>query len=212
MHLEVKLTPHEARALGVLVEKALTTPESYPLTLNAATNGANQKSNRDPVLSLDETEVAIALEALAQKHLARKVFLENSRVEKYTHRGGEMLNLPTPALATLAELLMRGPQTLGELRTRVSRMSRIESLEKMMEALHPLMEYGYAQRIDPAPGSRAERYVQLLCADLHPLDRAAPATSANSPGLAERVEKLEVEVAQLRRELEGLAAKMSSGQ
>jgi uncharacterized protein YceH (UPF0502 family) len=91
-------------------------------------------------------------------------------------------------------------------------MSRIESLEKMMEALHPLMEYGYAQRIDPAPGSRAERYVQLLCADLHPLDRAVPATSANSPGLAERVEKLEVEVAQLRRELEGLAAKMSSGQ
>jgi uncharacterized protein YceH (UPF0502 family) len=210
MHLEVKLTPHESRVLGVLVEKALTTPEGYPLTLNAATNGANQKSNRDPVSSLDETEVAIALEGLVQKHLVRKVFLENSRVEKYAHRGGEMLNLPTPALATLAELLMRGPQTLGELRTRVSRMSKIESLERMMEALHPLMEHGYAQRIDPAPGSRAERYVQLLCPDLHPIDRAAAAVPPNSPGLAERVEKLEAEVAQLQRQVDELLARLSN--
>jgi hypothetical protein len=208
MHLDVKLTPHEARVFGVLVEKALTTPENFPLTLNAATNGANQKSNREPVLSLDETEVAIALEGLAQKHLTRKVFLEHSRVEKYTHRGGEMLNLPTPALATLAELLMRGPQTLGELRTRVSRMSKIESLEKMMEALHPLIEYVYAQRIDPAPGSRAERYVQLLCPDLHPIDRAPAPSSSHSAGLSERVEKLEAEVADLRFQLEALSAKV----
>jgi uncharacterized protein len=208
MHLDVKLTPHEARVFGVLVEKALTTPEGYPLTLNAATNGSNQKSNRDPVLSLDETEVAIALESLVQKHLARKVFLENSRVEKYSHRGGEMLNLPTPALATLAELLMRGPQTLGELRTRVSRMSKIESLEKVMEAIHPLIEGAYAQRIDPAPGSRAERYVQLLCPDLHPVDRAPASSSSHSPGLAERVEKLEAEVADLRGQLEELSAKV----
>lgn len=207
MHLEVQLTPHEARLLGVLVEKALTTPESFPLTLNAATNGANQKSNRDPVMSLDETEVAIALEGLAQKHLARKVFLENSRVEKFAHRGGEMLNLSTPSLATLAELLMRGPQTLGELRTRVSRMSKVESLEKMMETLQPLIEYGYAQRTDPAPGSRAERYVQLLCPDLHPIDRAPVAASSHSPGLADRVEKLEEMVAQLQRQIEELSAK-----
>lgn len=212
MHLDVKLAPNEARVFGVLVEKALTTPEGYPLTLNAATNGSNQKSNRDPVMSLDETEVAIALEALAQKHLARKVFLENSRVEKYSHRGGEMLNLPTPALATLAELLMRGPQTLGELRTRVSRMSKIDSLEKMMEALHPLIEYGYAQRIDPAPGSRAERYVQLLCPDLHPIDRASASSSSHSPGLAERVEKLEADVAELRSRLEELAAKLAGSE
>lgn len=212
MHLDVKLAANEARVFGVLVEKALTTPESYPLTLNAATNAANQKSNRDPVLSLDETEVAIALQGLVQKHLARKVFLEHSRVEKYSHRGGEMLNLPTAALATLAELLMRGPQTLGELRTRVSRMSKIESLEKMIEALHPLMERDYAQRIDPAPGSRAERYVQLLCPDLHPLDRASSPASPHSPGLADRVEKLEADVAQLRSQLEELAAKLAGSE
>jgi hypothetical protein len=212
MHLDVKLAANEARVFGVLVEKALTTPESYPLTLNAATNAANQKSNRDPVLSLDETEVAIALEGLVQKHLARKVFLEHSRVEKYSHRGGEMLNLPTAALATLAELLMRGPQTLGELRTRVSRMSKIESLEKMIEALHPLMERDYAQRIDPAPGSRAERYVQLLCPDLHPLDRASSPALPQSPGLADRVEKLEADVAQLRSQLEELAAKLAGSE
>jgi uncharacterized protein YceH (UPF0502 family) len=208
MHLEVQLTPHEARVFGVLVEKALTTPEGYPLTLNAATNGANQKSNRDPVLLLDETEVAIALEGLVKKHLARKVFLEHSRVEKYTHRGGEMLNVPTPALATLAELLMRGPQTVGELRTRSSRMSKVESLEKMLEVLHGLIEQGYAQRIDPAPGSRAERYMQLLCPDLHPIDRApAVAAPSNSPGLAERVGNLEAEVALLRAQLDELLAK-----
>lgn len=208
MHLDVKLSPHEARILGVLIEKALTTPDGYPLTLNAATNGANQKSNRDPVLSLDETEVAIALEGLVQKHLARKVFLENSRVEKYSHRGGEMLNLQTPALATLAELLMRGPQTIGELRSRVSRMSKIESLEKMMEALHPLVEHGYAQRTDPAPGSRAERYMQVICPDLHPIERAPAAASSHTPGLAQRVEKLEAEMAELRSQVAELTAKL----
>jgi uncharacterized protein YceH (UPF0502 family) len=210
MHLEVQLTPNEARLFGVLVEKALTTPEGYPLTLNAAINGANQKSNRDPVLSLDENEVAVALEGLAQKHLARKVFLEHSRVEKYTHRGGEMLNIPTPALATVAELLMRGPQTLGELRTRVSRMSPIESLDRMIEALHPLIEHGYVKRIDPAPGSRAERYMQLLSPDLHPIDRApaAATASSHSPGLTERVGNLEAEVALLRSRLDELSAKL----
>jgi hypothetical protein len=161
--------------------------------------GTNQKTNRHPVLDLDETQVAIALEALVQKHLVRRVFLENSRVEKYSHRGGEMLNVPAPALATLAELLMRGPQTPGELRARVSRMSRIESLEQMMQALQPLIECGYAKRVDPAPGSRAERYAQLLCPDLHAIETAPPAAS----DLAGRVAALEVEVARLREIVEG---------
>jgi hypothetical protein len=200
-HLEVRLEPHEARLLGVLIEKALTTPDQYPLTLNSATAGANQKTNRDPVLDLDETQVAIALEGLVQKHLVRRVFLEHSRVEKYSHRGGEMLNVETAPLATLAELLMRGPQTLGELRSRVTRMSRIESLEQMMEALNPLIERGYAKRVDPAPGSRAERYAQLLCPDLHAIETGpAPAPS----NLAERVAALEQEVAGLKEIVEQL--------
>ena len=205
-HLEVQLEPHEARLLGVLIEKALTTPDQYPLTLNSATTGANQKTNRDPVLDLDETQVAIALEGLIQKHLVRRVFLEHSRVEKYSHRGGEMLNVETAQLATLAELLMRGPQTLGELRSRVTRMSRIDSLDQMMEALNPLIERGYAKRVDPAPGSRAERYAQLLCPDLHAIEtgRPAPSSSAASSNLAERVTALEQEVARLKEIVEEL--------
>src|ERR1700741_2950283 len=107
MNLEVQLDPNEARPFGVLIEKAFTTPDQYPLTLNAAINGANQKTNREPVLSLEEYDVAVALENLVQKNLARRAFLGNSRVEKYTHRGCEMLGVPPPALATVAELLMR---------------------------------------------------------------------------------------------------------
>jgi len=208
MHLEVKLEPHEARLFGVLIEKAFTTPDQYPLTLNAATNGANQKSNREPVLSLSEDEVAVALEHLVQKNLARRSFLGNSRVEKYIHRGSEMLGIPAGALGTLAELLMRGPQTLGELRGRVSRMTPLASLEEASAALEHLFERGYARRIDPLPGSRAERYVQLVCPDLHPLD--APALAAAPPPsspLTERVVALEQEVDRLRRRLEQLAAR-----
>ncbi len=211
MHLEVQLNPHEARLFGVLIEKAFTTPDQCPLTLNAAINGANQKSNREPVLDLTEDEVSMALEGLVQKHLVRRVFLEHSRAEKFSHRGGEMLTVGTPALATLAELLMRGPQTPGELRGRVSRMAPLASLDELTAALEPLIERGYAKRIDPLPGSRAERYVQLLCPDLHPLD--APATSAASapaaapsPQLVERVATLEREVDRLRHQLESLAA------
>lgn len=206
MHLEVRLEPHEARLFGVLIEKAFTTPDQYPLTLNAATNGANQKSNRDPVLSLSEDEVAVALDRLVQKNLARSAFLGNSRAEKYIHRGSEMLGIPAPALATLAELLMRGPQTLGELRGRVSRMTPVASLEEAAAALEHLIERGYAKRLDPLPGSRAERYVQLICPDLHPIDAPAAAAVPSAPSpLAERVAALEQEVDRLRRGLVQLA-------
>jgi uncharacterized protein YceH (UPF0502 family) len=209
-HLEVRLEPHEARLLGVLIEKALTTPDQYPLTLNSMTTGANQKTNRDPVLDLDETQVAIALEGLVQKHLVRRVFLEHSRVEKYSHRGGEMLNIETAPLATLAELLMRGPQTLGELRSRVTRMSRVESLDQMMAALTPLIERGYAKRVDPAPGSRAERYAQLLSPDLHAIE-TGPAPASSSPNLAERVAALEQEVARLKEIIEQVRGARGEG-
>ena len=205
MNLEVQLDANEARLFGVLIEKAFTTPDQYPLTLNAAINGANQKTNREPVLSLEEYDVAVALENLVQKNLARRAFLGNSRVEKYTHRGGEMLGVPAPALATLAELLMRGPQTIGELRGRVSRMTPLASLEEAGDALQPLIEHGYAKRLDPLPGSRAERYVQLIAPDIHPLD--APMTSGAAPAspLGERVAALEQQVDALRRALEKLA-------
>src|SRR5262245_42167131 len=204
MQREIVFDPHEARVFGVLVEKALTTPDQYPLSLNAATNGANQKSNRDPVLALSEEEVWGALDRLEQKYLARKVFPGGSRVEKYIHLGKDGLGVQAPALAVLAELLMRGPQTAGELRGRAGRMVPIESLEALDQILGPMIQEGLVQRLDPAPGSRAERYVQLLSPGLHPIDAPAVSSSAVAPPptpLAARVEALEAEVAQLKEQV-----------
>jgi len=219
MTLDIRLDPKEARVFGVLVEKALTTPEQYPLTVNSATNGANQKSNRDPVLSLSEDEVASALERLEQKYMARKVFPMNSRVEKFCHNGKDALNLDAAGLAVVAELLMRGPQTPGDLRGRANRMAPIESLDQLASILATLIERGYVQRLPPLPGSRAERYVQLLSPGLHPLEPPAgayamgnsqtPRPAAVAPELVERVAALETEVARLREQLQALADKLA---
>ena len=218
MQRDIQLDPYEARLFGVLIEKALTTPEQYPLTVNAALNGANQKSNRDPVVSLEEDQVVVVLERLVQKYLARKVFPGNSRVEKYCHNGKDGLGLDTRELAIMAELLMRGPQTAGELRTRASRMQPIESLDQLTNILEPLIERGFMQRVAPVPGSRAERYVQLLSPGLHPLDAPQPAYASASPeppgratpvaNLAARLEALEAEVERLRQQFCTLAAKL----
>ncbi|MFN8626065.1 MAG: DUF480 domain-containing protein [Candidatus Binatia bacterium] len=219
MQRDIRLDPYEARLFGVLIEKALTTPEQYPLSINAATNGANQKNNRDPILSLEDDQVSMALERLVQKYLARKVFPANSRVEKYCHNGKDGLGLDTRALAIVAELLMRGPQSAGELRTRVSRMQPIESLDALAAILAPLIDKGFVKRLPPSPGSRAERFVQLLSPDLHPLDAPPPAyptaaaESARPVGtpiadLAVRLERLEADVERLRASCRALAAKL----
>ena len=213
---EVQLDPYEARVFGVLVEKALTTPDQYPLSLNAVTNGANQKSNREPVLALDEVEVAGALQRLESKYMVRKVFPGGSRVEKYCHNGKDALNLESTLLAVLAELLMRGPQTPGDLRARANRMAPLPSLADLLAVLDQLIARGFVRRLDPVPGSRAERYAQLLSPDLHPLEPSPGAYTAGerapsavaAPGLAARVEALEVEVERLRQHLRTLAERL----
>ena len=205
-----QLNSHEARVLGVLIEKALTTPDQYPLSINAAVNGCNQKSNRHPVTDYLEAEVHVALQGLIVKHLAGKVVPAGSRVEKFRHNAGETLGLDGGKLAVLAELMMRGPQTPGELRARVHRMSPTPQLADLMGRLGALVESGFVRRLDPAPGSRAERYAQLLCPDAHPLD-AAPARAPAEPrapappgasDLEARVARLETEVSELRALLE----------
>lgn len=221
--LEIKLDPLEARAFGVLVEKALTTPDQYPLTINAAFNATNQKSNRDPVLSVEDHEVAAALERLVKKYMARKVFPGNSRVEKYVHNGKDALNLESPDLAVLAELLMRGPQTPGDLRARAGRMTPLPTQADLMAVLDKLMARGFVRRLDPLPGSRAERYVQLLSPDLHPLEPPADAYTATefatrvpadapAGSLASRVEALEAAVEELKEQLRVLAARADDAQ
>jgi hypothetical protein len=208
MDLSIQLDPIEARIFGVLVEKSLSTPDQYPLTLNSTTLGANQKSNRDPVLSLDEGKVELALDRLVQRYVARRVFPGNSRVEKYCHNGKDAFGLDAPALAIMAELIMRGPQTVGELRGRASRMTPIESIDRLLELLGPLMERGFVRLLPAAPGSRAERYVQLICPDLHPLDAPVASATAAAPGLSGRVEVLEAQVAELREQVAQLAARL----
>lgn len=219
----IQLTSDESRVLGVLIEKATTTPEQYPLSLNAVANGANQKSNRDPVLSMDEGAAFEALEGLRAKGLVVRVDMAGSRVNKYRHQAGDALHVRQGELAVLAELLLRGPQTLGELRGRASRMHPLESLDVVKNMLRALSEREepLVRELPPAPGSRAERYAQLLCPDLHPIEAAAAAggvvadasradanAEPHAPAdqrLVQRVAALEAEVETLRAALRRLA-------
>ncbi|MDQ3440761.1 MAG: YceH family protein [Planctomycetota bacterium] len=219
----LQLTPAESRVLGVLIEKALTTPDQYPLSLNALVAGCNQKNNRDPVLSMTDDESFEALESLRGKQLVVRVDVANSRVHRYKQTAVETLRARTGEVAVLAELLLRGPQTLGELRGRASRMHPLDSLDAIKDVLRALTERPepFVRQIAPVPGSRAERFVQLLCPDLHPPDVSAPASSPSmspstpgatptgraqaSPELSERVERLEGEVASLRQMVTRLA-------
>jgi len=206
----MELTPEECRALGCLVEKAMTTAAQYPLTLNGVVVACNQKNNRDPVVSWGEDRVIDALDGLRAKGLAREVMLSGSRVTKYRHTAREGLEVETPALCALAELLLRGPQTVGELRSRASRMQAFESVEAMEAALRALAEREtpLVRQLPPAPGSRAPRWAQTLCPTLHQLDAPAPAgahaTPSSGPDSLERLERLEREVARLREQVDRL--------
>jgi uncharacterized protein YceH (UPF0502 family) len=220
----IQLTADESRVLGVLVEKAQTTPEQYPLTLNQVVNGANQKNNRDPVLAMDETAAFDALEGLRGKGLVVRVDSVGSRTNRYRHNAGEVLRVRPAELALLAELLLRGPQTLGELRGRASRMHPFETLDDVKNMLRALAdrEEPMVKEVPPAPGSRAGRYAQLLCPDLHPLEGGAgggasseetgapvePRSAAAGAGLTDRVVRLESDVARLRTALTRLAASL----
>jgi uncharacterized protein len=218
--MDVALNGHEARVLGVLIEKGYCTPDQYPLTLNATTNGSNQKSNRHPVTDYSEAEVVIALTGLKFKHLVGASTPAGSRVEKYRHNAAEHLKLGDRELAVLAELLLRGPQAQGELRQRANRMRSIPGLDELSQVLASLMERGFVKRLPPAPGSRAERYGQLI-GDAPPVAQtpapaptatAAPATSPAHGGgsLGSRVEALEHQVTRLQAQLSKLAEQLGA--
>ena len=207
----IELTPDEARVLGVLIEKAFTTPEQYPLTLNAVVNASNQKNNRDPVTAIDDGRAFDALESLREKKLVVRADMAGSRVNKFKHQAGETLHARPGEVAILAELLLRGPQTLGELRGRASRMQPFESIDAVKNMLAAMMtrDEPLARQLPPSPGSRAERYVQLLSPDSHSTESpsiAPAAASAPAGDLASRVGTLEAEVAGLRHALRVLAA------
>ena len=204
----VQLSPDESRVLGVLIEKAQTTPDQYPLSLNAVVSGANQKNNRDPVLTMTEDQCHDALESLRGRGLVVRVDVVGNRVPKYRHETGQVLHARTGEVAILAELLLRGPQTMGELRGRASRMHPMETLEAVRDLLRALMERPepLVKQLPPEPGSRAERYAQLLCPDLHPVNVIERPAADRAPSSNDRVGELESRLTLLESQVRRLAA------
>lgn len=207
--MDIMLNEVEARILGCLIEKELTTPEYYPLSLNALTNACNQKSNRDPVMLLEEEDVVRALDTLKFKQLV-VLSADGGRVPKYRHILAEKLGLVPAELAVMCELLVRGPQTVGELRTRTERMNPFSDLAAVEEVLRELVEreHPLIARLARQPGRKESRYGHLFSGESEPIseDSAAPPESARLRVMAEneRITQLEEEVASLRSEVADL--------
>lgn len=224
--MNIQLTPLEARVIGSLMEKAVTTPDQYPLSLNALTNACNQKSNRDPVLELDERTVQETLDGLTKKHLVMERSGFGSRVPKYQHRfcntGFGTLEFSAQEAAILCELLLRGPQTPGELRTRASRMAAISEVGEVEAALSRLAarEDGpFVVRLAREPGRRDSRHAHLFSGAVEgvstaseplaeaphvPDSLAAQRSATDMRSVLERIETLEARIEELQREIEGL--------
>ena len=215
----MELTQHEARVIGVLLEKELTTPEQYPLSLNSLTSGCNQKSSRDPVLSLSESDVQNTLDSLAKKRLISEQSGFGSRVVKYKHRFCNTefsdLQLNPAQLAIICLLLLRGPQTPGELRTRSNRLHEFNDVSEVEHSLLELSrrETPLVMLLAKEPGKREARYCQLFTTE--ELERntnpilhkdAAPQTTSRTE-LEDRVSKLEVEVGELKALIQQLLNK-----
>jgi uncharacterized protein len=201
--MELSLDTNEVRVLGSLLEKEITTPEYYPLSLNALLNACNQKSNRDPVVHFDEETVERVLYMLRDKGLLLTITGAGSRVPKYGHRLSDKLNLGRRELAILCELMLRGPQTLGELRMRADRMHHFDEVSEVESVLDRMPEL--VTRLPRRPGEKEARYAHLLSGP--PAVEATPqANAADSmpPPRPDRVATLEAEVAQLRGDLEDL--------
>jgi hypothetical protein len=200
---EQPLSPEEVRAIGALVEKAATTPDNYPLSLRALTVACNQSSNRDPVLALEEEQVAEAVRGLIDRGLVRDIYRSDSRVKRYRHTLADTLHLHEPEQAALCVLMLRGPQTAGEIKARTGRMfefvdpAHVEiTLESLAGLAIPLVT-----RLPRQPGQKEPRYAQLLAGE-PAVEEAAPA--AEAPSHTGRTEALEDEVRGLREELAAL--------
>ena len=196
--MEVNLTAEEARVLGALVEKDLSTPEYYPMTLSAIVTACNQKTNRDPVVSYDESDVATAIESLQRKRLIGSSTSAHGRAVRYRHAMVEALGLERPQLAILASLMLRGPETPGELRGRAHRMHPFETLEEVDGVLNGLMEHDppYVARLDRRPGQKEARYAQLF-SDLSENAASSVSDSDSTGELADRVAALERQMEEL---------------
>jgi len=201
--LEIVLTDEEARVLGSLVEKEVTTPDYYPLSLNALLNACNQKSNREPVMNLGEDDVRRALGDLNRKGLAGAASSADSRVPKFEHRLQEVFNLDRRETAVLCVLLLRGPQTPGELRGRTERMYPFHDLDEVQSALQRLIQRDPAlvAALRRQPGTKELRYAHLLSGEVEAWEPPPLSKSVAAGETPDRLERLESEVAQLRAEV-----------
>ncbi|HID8743086.1 TPA: YceH family protein [Enterobacter mori] len=212
--MKYQLSGAEARVVGSLLEKQVTTPEQYPLSVNAVTMACNQKTNREPVMNLSEHDVQDVLDALVKRHYLRTVSGFGNRVTKYEQRfcNSEFgdLKLSGAEVAVITTLLLRGAQTPGELRTRASRMhefSDMQEVEQTLEGLAAREDGPYVVRLAREPGKRESRYMHLFSGDV---DAASATAESDRPerndSLAARVEALEEEVAGLKQRLDALLA------
>src|ERR1700691_4378823 len=206
--MTIVLSPVEARVLGSLVEKEITTPEYYPLSLNALANACNQKNNREPLMNLDEDQIRQALHQLEDDGLAGAARGSDSRVAKYEHRMQEVFNFTRGELAVVCVLLLRGPQTPGELRGRGERMHRFEELSDVQSALQRLMqrEPPLVKVLPRQPGTKEARYAHLFSGE--PAEGFGTSEVAESSGTGSSLGQMEAEIAALREEVAELRAQV----
>jgi hypothetical protein len=211
----IKLTPAEARVLGCLVEKEVTTPDYYPLTMNALINACNQRSNREPVMDLDEDDVRQALHGLEDKRVAGRARSADGRVTKYEHWLGEAFNFSRAETALICILLLRGPQTPGELRGRTERLHSFAEISDVINGLQKLMEREppLVALLPRQPGSREARYAHLLSGPvesiaMQPVDQTTRQFAAIAPEQDERIAELEATVAQLKSDFDSLKKRL----
>lgn len=200
------LSAEEARVLGVLIEKSKTTPDAYPLTVNSLTAGCNQKTSRDPVMNLSDTEVQATLEELRGRTLIMESYGASGRVLRYAHNFTKVYGVPGAAVDLLAVLMLRGPQTASELRANCERLHHfadVSAVEGYLDELAGRDSGPLVRKLPRQPGAREQRWAHLLCGE-PVVTAAAPAPSGARSDLEERVARLEQEVAELRAVLEGL--------
>ncbi len=199
--MDIVLDAAEVRILGCLIEKEMTTPEYYPLSLNALTNACNQKSNRCPVVSYDEASVGQKLESLQKKGLAMKTHTSGSRVPKYLHKVLDRFDLSRQEIALLCELMLRGPQTAGELRSHAGRMSAFENLEAVEGSMQGLIEHypPLAIRLAKEVGRKESMFMHLFSGTDIPSENTVTEATGS-----ERMTRIEEEIAKLRDDLEEL--------
>jgi uncharacterized protein len=198
----------EIRVLGCLIEKQRTTPDQYPLSLNALRLACNQATNRDPVVEYDERIIKAALDRMSHRGWTRFASGASSRALKYRHLLDEALGLSDPELAVLAVLMLRGPQTPGELKQRTERMRRFDSLEEVAETLDSLARRELVRRLERRPGQKEERYAQLLGGETE--EPASDSVQGPTPEGGDRLAEFEARLARLESAFEDLRARLDA--